>query len=102
LRRVRDHTFRTIDALALPTVPTIYKIEEVLNDPIQLNSRLGTYTNFVNLFDLCGLAVPASIGTNGIPFGITLLAPGGDDAMLAAIGRQFQASTGLPLGALKQ
>jgi len=25
----------------------------VLADPIQLNSRLGTYTNFVNLLDLC-------------------------------------------------
>ena len=61
LRRVRDHTFRAIDALVLPTAPTIYTVEQVLADPIQLNSRLGTYTNFVNLLDLCGLAVPASM-----------------------------------------
>ena len=100
-RRARDRTFASIDALVLPTAPTIYTVAEVLADPIALNSRLGTYTNFVNLFDLCGLAVPASIGGNGIPFGITLLAPGGDDAMLAAIGRQFQSSTGLPLGAVR-
>jgi len=101
LRRVRDHTFRTIDAMALPTVPTIYKIEEVLADPIQLNSRLGTYTNFVNLLDLCGLAVPASMREDGTPFGLTLLAPAGEDAALAAIGREFHHATGLPLGALE-
>jgi allophanate hydrolase len=102
LRRLRDRTFRAVDVLVVPTAPTIYTVAEVLADPLALNSKLGTYTNFVNLFDLCGLAVPASIGANGIPFGITLLAPGGDDAMLAAIGRQFQSSTGLPLGALQQ
>ena len=100
-RRVRDETFRTVDALVLPTTPTIYSVDEVTADPVALNSRLGTYTNFVNLLDLCGLAVPSSIGANGLPFGITLLAPGGEDAALAAIGRQFHHATGLPLGALK-
>src|SRR5262249_54272329 len=45
LRRVRDHAFRSIDAMALPTVPTVYTVEQVLADPIALNSRLGTYTN---------------------------------------------------------
>ena len=101
LRRVRDRTFRSIDALALPTVPTNYTIEQVLADSIELNSRLGTYTNFVNLLDLCGLAVPASMRPDGTPFGITLLAPAGADAMLASIGREFHRATGLPLGALK-
>ena len=80
--------------------PTNYTIEQVLADPIELNSRLGTYTNFVNLLDLCGLAVPASMRSDGTPFGITLLAPAGADAMLASIGRQFHRATGLPLGAL--
>ncbi len=101
LRRVRDRTFGVIDALALPTVPTIYTVEQVLAEPIELNSRLGTYTNFVNLLDLCGLAVPASMQGDGTPFGITLLALAGADAMLAAIGRQFHRASGLPLGALK-
>jgi len=99
LRRVCDRTFRSIDALVLPTAPTIYTVEEVLADPIDLNSRLGTYTNFVNLLDLCGLAVPAAMRPDGIPFGVSLLAPAGQDAALAAIGRQFHAATGLPLGA---
>jgi allophanate hydrolase len=102
LRRVADHVFRQIDALALPTAPTVYSVKQVLADPIQLNNRLGTYTNFVNLLDLCGLAVPASMTGAGVPFGITLLAPGGNDARLAEIGRAFHADTALPLGALKQ
>jgi allophanate hydrolase len=100
-RRMRDRAFRATDALVLPTAPTIYTIEQVLADPIALNSKLGTYTNFVNLLDLCGLALPASMRSDGLPFGVTLLAPGGQDAALATIGRQFQASTGLPLGALE-
>ncbi len=102
LRGVRDHTFRAIDAMVLPTAPTIYTVEQVLADPIGLNSRLGTYTNFVNLLDMCGLAVPASMRPDGIPFGVTLLAPAGEDAALAAIGREFHHASGLPLGALKQ
>jgi allophanate hydrolase len=99
LRRVRDHVFHSIDAMALPTVPTVYSVEQVLADPIALNSRLGTYTNFVNLLDLCALAVPASMRADGTPFGVTLIAPAGCDAALASIGRAFHADTALPLGA---
>jgi len=100
LQRTRDRTFRTIDVMVVPTAPTVYTIQQVLADPIDLNSRLGTYTNFVNLLDMCGLAVPAAMRPDGTPFGITLLAPAGEDAALAAIGREFHAATGLSLGAL--
>ena len=99
LRRVADHVFRQVEALALPTAPTVYTVDQVLADPIQLNSRLGTYTNFVNLLDLCGLALPAALH-GARPFGVTLLAPGGQDALLASIGRIFHADMALPLGAL--
>ncbi|TQF31444.1 allophanate hydrolase [Bradyrhizobium sp. UNPA324] len=99
LRKIAERTFADIDALVLPTAPTAYTTAQVLANPIELNSRLGTYTNFVNLLDLCGLAVPASMRADGIPFGITLLAPAGHDALLASIGRVFQADTKLGLGA---
>ncbi len=99
-RRIRDEMFRSVDALVLPTAPTIYSVDDVMADPITLNSNLGTYTNFVNLLDLCGLALPSSIEGDGRPFGITLLAPAGEDAKLAAVGRHFHHATGLPLGAL--
>ncbi len=100
LRRVRDHVFRSIDAMVLPTTPTIYSVEQVQSDPIGLNSRLGTYTNFVNLLDMCGLAVPSAMRADGTPFGVTLLGLAHQDLALAAIGRAFHAATRLPLGAL--
>ena len=99
LRRVTERTFANIDALVLPTTPTVYSTAQVLANPIELNSRLGTYTNFVNLLDLCGLSLPSSIRPDGAPFGITLLASAGQDAQLASIGRVFHADTGLTLGA---
>jgi allophanate hydrolase len=102
LRRVADLTFTQVDALALPTAPTAYTVKQVQADPIGLNSRLGTYTNFVNLLDLCGLALPAAITDGRIPFGITLLAPAGSDAKLTEIGRVFHPDTGLALGALQE
>ncbi len=99
LRKVADRAFENIDALVLPTAPTAYSVAQVLANPIEFNSRLGTYTNFVNLLDLCGLALPAAIRSDDIPFGITLLAPAGQDAQLASIGRVFHADTGLAMGA---
>jgi allophanate hydrolase len=99
LRKAAQRAFAGIDALVLPTVPTAYSTAQVLANPIELNSRLGTYTNFANLLDLCGLALPAAIRGDDIPFGITLLALAGQDAQLASIGRVFHADTGLVMGA---
>jgi allophanate hydrolase len=99
LRKIAERSFAEFDAMVLPTAPTVYSTSQVLADPILLNSRLGTYTNFVNLLDLCGLALPASLRADEAPFGITLLAPAGRDALLASIGRIFHADTGLKLGA---
>lgn len=99
MRRISKTTFKSIDTMVLPTAPSAYTVEDVLANPIELNSRNGTYTNFVNLLDLCGLAVPASMRADGIPFGVTLLAPAGYDAQLASIGRVFHADTKLTLGA---
>jgi allophanate hydrolase len=101
LRKAAERAFAGIDALVLPTAPTVYSTAQVLANPIELNSRLGTYTNFVNLLDLCGLALPAALASDDTPFGITLLAPAGQDAQLASIGRVFHADTKLPMGANK-
>jgi allophanate hydrolase len=68
--------------LVTPTAGTIYRIDEVLADPIRLNSNLGYYTNFMNLLDLAAVAVPAGFRADGLPFGITLGAPSGSDEAL--------------------
>jgi allophanate hydrolase len=101
MRKIAERILSNFDAMVLPTAPTVYTTAQVLADPLLLNSRLGTYTNFVNLLDLCGLALPASFRADGLPFGITLLAPAGHDALLASIGRVFHADTGLAMGATK-
>src|SRR5262245_54798302 len=82
-------------------MPVSYRIADVQADPVRLNSNLGTYTNFVNLMGLAALAVPAAFAVDGTPFGVTFLAPAGQDTWLASIGRAFHAGTGLPLGALR-
>ncbi|MGO9308355.1 MAG: allophanate hydrolase [Spirochaetia bacterium] len=78
------------DALLVPTVPTVYTIEEVLADPLVTNARLGTWNNFVNLADLCALVVPAGTRADGLPFGITLLGKAWEDDRLAAIGEEWE------------
>ncbi len=76
------------DALLVPTVPMHPRISDVAADPVGLNSRLGTYTNFCNLFDMCGVAVPA--GTAGeAQFGVTVLARAFDDAIALDIAALF-------------
>ena len=99
LCKIAERTFVNIDAIVLPTAPTVYTTRQVLANPIELNSRLGTHTNFVNLLDLCGLSLPASMRPDDTPFGITLLGPAGRDALLASIGRVFHADTKLAVGA---
>jgi allophanate hydrolase len=88
------------DVLVVPTAPTAYTIQEVLAEPFANNRRLGHYTNFVNLLDLAGCAVPASIRPDGLPCGITLLGPKGTDRMLAELAQRFHQLTKLKLGAL--
>ena len=100
LKRTALEMFSGFDVLMVPTVPAAYTRAQVEADPIALNSNLGTYTNFVNLLDLCGLAVPVSFAGDGTPYGVTFLARSGRDAALASLGRVLHAQTELPLGAL--
>jgi allophanate hydrolase len=85
-----NRIFENIDALLLPTAPTIYRIEEVRSNPIQLNSRLGTYTHFANLLDLCAIALPAGVRDDGLPFGVMLLAPAFSDAKLLRLAHRWE------------
>ncbi len=83
-----------IDFMMIPTTPTIYKIEEVNADSVALNAYLGMYTNFVNLLDLCAVAVPNGFYANGLPIGMTLLAPAFREGFLCAAAEAFLAGAG--------
>lgn len=94
LRTVCDAVWRDIDVMLLPTAGTIHRIEAMLADPVRLNSQLGRYTNFVNLLDLAATAVPAGLQADGLPFGVTLVAPAHQDACLLRLAdRLHRAST---------
>ncbi len=99
LALVAKAALKGIDALMVPTAPRPVTLAEMAADPVGANSLLGRYTNFVNLLDLCALAIPASLSTDGTAAGVTLIAPAGHDAVLAGIGQALHAAAGLPLGA---
>jgi len=73
LRRETAGIWEQADFLLLPTAPTHYTIAQVEQAPVELNSNLGYYTNFVNLLDLTAVAVPAGFKPNGMPFGVSLI-----------------------------
>jgi allophanate hydrolase len=99
LKRTALAVFDQADALLVPTAGRCYTIAAVEADPLALNTTLGAYTNFTNLFDLAALALPAGFRPDRLPQGVTLIAPAWHDGVLAAIGRKFQDATALPLGA---
>jgi allophanate hydrolase len=86
--------WKQIDFLLTPTTGTTYTIAEVEADPIKLNSNLGHYTNFVNLLDLAAVAVPGGFQSNGMPCGVTLIAPFGKDFALLTLAAKLHASAG--------
>ena len=98
LKRASEHTWEKIDVLLMPTAGTIYTKAEVEAEPIKLNSNLGRYTNFMNLLDLCGCAVPAGFLGNGLPWGVTFYAPAHGDALVLDCAARFHAEVNLPLG----
>ena len=99
LRRATEGVWRSVDMLAVPTFPRPRTLADLTADPIGPNSELGTYTNFVNLLDLCALAVPGRFRGDRFPAGITVIAPAGGDARLAAIGAALHDRAAVPLGA---
>ncbi len=89
LRRAADALFATVPVMIVPTTPTIYTLDEIAAEPYARNAALGTYTNFVNLFDLCAIAIPSDRYRNGVPIGITLVGPAFADRALAALARRL-------------
>jgi allophanate hydrolase len=73
-------------SLILPTSPSHPTLAEVQADPIDLNKRLGAFTTFLNLLDMCGVAVPFG-SCDGMPFGVSCIGPAFSDLLQADIAR---------------
>jgi allophanate hydrolase len=85
-----------VDALALPTTATTYRLTEVKAEPLALNANLGRYTNFVNLLDLSAVAVPAGFRDNATGFGISLIGPAWADRRLLDLARRYEEIAPMP------
>ena len=99
LKRTCDAVWSAVDVMLTPTAGTIYRVDEMQADPIRLNSHLGHYTNFMNLLDLAATAVPAGFQNDGLPFGVTLIAPPHQDGPLLHLASRMQQALGGTLGA---
>ena len=99
-RRLARVLFAGADLLLLPTAPGLPSLAELAAAPVAANSRLGTYTNFVNICDLAALAIPSGYRRDGRPVGLTLVGPAFAEARLAGLGAALHAAAGGGLGAL--
>ncbi len=89
LCRAAAKQWLNIDFLVLPTTGTIYTHDQVVSDPVKINTNLGYYTNFVNLMDLAAVAAPAGFRSNGLPFGISFIGPAFSDEGLLALTHRY-------------
>ena len=85
LRRASLQAWQGIDAIITPTAGGFPLLRDLEADPLGPNSQLGYYTNFMNLLDLCAVAVPAGETVEGMPFGLTWIAPRDTDKALIKI-----------------
>src|SRR6202012_4201281 len=75
---------------------------EIEAEPLKRNADLGYYTTFTNLLDLCAVAVPSAFSADGLPVGMTLMAPAGHDSALLELGARMHAAAPVDrLGVLK-
>ncbi|WP_299315406.1 allophanate hydrolase [uncultured Halomonas sp.] len=98
-KRQADTLMARVDVMLSPTTVTHPTKAEVAADPIGVNARLGTWTNFMNLLDYSALAVPVGFSNAGLPVGVTLFGPTFDDLKLLSLGRALEERFELPLGA---
>jgi allophanate hydrolase len=92
LHRAAASIWQRVDALLLPTTALHPTLAEVRAQPVATNTRLGRFTNFVNLMDLCSLALPGPARADGLPFGVTLHAPAHHDRRLLELGGDWSAT----------
>ncbi len=92
LKRQTDAIWGQVDVMLVPTAGTHYRIDEIEAQPVELNTNLGYYTNFMNLLDLSACAVPAEMTDTGRPFGVTLFAPAFSDLALLDLAARWRGS----------
>ncbi|KPM40297.1 Urea amidolyase [Neonectria ditissima] len=99
LTRQIQLAFSDFDGILTPTTPTFPTMEQLLEKPVEENSLLGTYTNFVNFLDWSALSIPAGFRPDGLPFSITLISNNWQEPQLLRWAQQWFAGEVRTLGA---
>lgn len=100
LQRAAEIEWQKMDVLCLPTTGTMFTLAEIEAEPVQRNTDLGYYTNFVNLLDLSAVAVPAGLtNAGGLPFGVSLIAPAFADEPLLRLADRLHRALNTTIGA---
>ena len=81
------------DVIVLPTIPRLFTVDEMLKDPMRLNTIMGTYTYFANPLGYCALAVPGQLDSNQRPTSLCFVAPAGCDYLLFNYANKFVAES---------
>ena len=93
---------KNIDVICTPSIPGFVTLEQIEKEPVAANSRLGLYTNFVNLLDMCAITVPGLSQDDGAPSSITLIANSGKDLDIHQLAQTYQTEQTTKLGAVKK
>ncbi len=99
LKKICDRELDRVDFVVTPTAPTCYLRSQIEKEPIALNSKLGTYTNFMNLLDYTATAVPIGRLSSNVSWGVTLFSRAFTDIRLLSFSGALQRQLNLPLGA---
>lgn len=89
-KRQANQVMASVDVMLTPTSGTIFKVSDMLANPVELNNQLGYYTNFMNLLDFSAIALPAGQRADGLPFGITFFAKAAQDLTLLNLAQQLE------------
>ncbi|WP_419767485.1 allophanate hydrolase [Arcobacter sp.] len=98
LKKEIEPVLEQFDILCLPSMPRVASVKEIEDDPIKANSRLGIYTNFVNLLDLSAIAIPVNKREDGFAGGVTIIANAFEELMLAKFAKYIQKDMTLTYG----
>jgi allophanate hydrolase len=92
-KRDAETEFSKIDILIVPSTVCHWTMAELEEDPMGRNKVMGTFTNFVNLLDLCAISVPVgswqSVNDKTMSFGVTIIGQAGKDAEISRVGKKI-------------
>lgn len=75
--------------MVMPTAGGSFTRDQVREDPIKTNSKMGLYTNHCNLLDMAAVAIPENSADRSYPFGITLFTRFDNECLNNAVAKAF-------------